>query len=496
MLKKIKLNVQIALEVLLLMALTLGVLTYFSHQALHQEAILNAELTLEGTVQDIDNILLSVEQSTGNIYLDLLEHLDAGPERMFTYSRRVVESNPNIVGCAIAFKPGYYPGRDLFMAYVHRRAFENSIKSDLVSTETFTNRPYTEQIWYTEPMNTGWIGWTNPLKADDTENEPLVDFCLPLTDKNGERVGVIAVDVSISQLSKIILDAKPSENGYSVLLARNGSYIVHPDEDKLERHTVFSLTERGGDHNVLEAAEAMLAGESGEKEFKLDGRNWCVFFKPFKRGEWEGRYDGEGTLGWSVGVVMPDDDIFGMHNKLVYLVVVIAILSLLLFFVLYTWFIRRKMKPLLGLEKSVERIADGNFDEQLEYSDRDDEIGHLQNRFRKMQHLLQEQINELEKETLQLHKRSDDLRAAYGKSEEADRMNTAFLHYMTNQMSVPAESIDRSVTTLCNNYHGISHEEVDKEVDNIQQKSKEIVELLNHMTRFTENETGKEAAHE
>lgn len=75
-------------------------------------------------------------------------------------------------------------------------------------------------------------------------------------------------------------------------------------------------------------------------------------------------------------------------------------------------------------------------------------------------------------------------------------MNTSLLHYMTNQMSVPAESIDRSVTTLCNNYHGISHEEVDKEVDNIQQKSKEIVELLNHMTNFTENETGKEAAHE
>ena len=61
MLNKLKLNVQVAVEVLLLLAVTLGILAYFSHKALRQEALRNAEQTLEGTVQDIDNILLSVE---------------------------------------------------------------------------------------------------------------------------------------------------------------------------------------------------------------------------------------------------------------------------------------------------------------------------------------------------------------------------------------------------------------------------------------------------
>ena len=203
-----------------MLAISLGILFYFSHKVLLKEAMRDAELTLEGTAQTIDNILMDVEQSTGNIYHELMEHLDE-PDRMYVYCRELVESNPNIVGCAIAFKPGYYPGKDLFMTYVHRRAFSSDIKSDLVITNSFTERPYTEQYWFTAPMNNGWFGWTDPLKGDDTENEPLVIFCLPFTDRSGERVGVISVDVSISKLSKILSAVKPSERGYSLLLAKS-----------------------------------------------------------------------------------------------------------------------------------------------------------------------------------------------------------------------------------------------------------------------------------
>ena len=80
--KKYKLNILIAGQTLLLLAVSLGVLFYFSHKALKSEAMRDAELTLESTVQNIDNILLSVEQSTGNMYYDLLEHVDE-PERMY-----------------------------------------------------------------------------------------------------------------------------------------------------------------------------------------------------------------------------------------------------------------------------------------------------------------------------------------------------------------------------------------------------------------------------
>ena len=78
-----KLSLLIASAIFMLLALSLGVLFYYSHKALCDEAMRDAEQTLEGTTQNIDNILLSVEQSAGNVYNDMLIHLDK-PERMFT----------------------------------------------------------------------------------------------------------------------------------------------------------------------------------------------------------------------------------------------------------------------------------------------------------------------------------------------------------------------------------------------------------------------------
>ena len=219
-----------------------------------------------------------------------------------------------------------------------------------------------------------------------------------------------------------------------------------------------------------------------------------MFFKPFKRVEWEGRSDWQ--LDWSVGVVYPDADIHSVHNKLLYLVVAITIVGLLLFFLLCGWLVRHELKPLSLLTQLTQRIAAGNYDESVPATNREDEVGHLQNRLRKMQDRLKEQTADLENETMQLHEHSDELRAAYGRIEENDRMKTSFLHYITNQMAVPAESIDRSVTTLCNNYHDISKDEIDKQVDNIERKSDMLVELLNHMAHFTDAETGKEANHD
>ena len=101
-------------QMVLLLVLSLAVMLYFSPQALKDEARNNAEQTLEGTVQHIDNILMTVEQTTYNIYQDVQWHLDQ-PDRMETYCREIIETYPYIVGCAIAFKPHYYAGRDLFM---------------------------------------------------------------------------------------------------------------------------------------------------------------------------------------------------------------------------------------------------------------------------------------------------------------------------------------------------------------------------------------------
>ena len=91
-------------------------------------------------------------------------------------------------------------------------------------------------------------------------------------------------------------------------------------------------------------------------------------------------------------------------------------------------------------------------------------------------------------------KHNEVLLRAYTKALEADKTKISFIHYISNKMSQPTDTIDRTVTSLCNNYHNITPQEIKQQVDMINQQSKSIVDLLNHMNKFSDSGTGKEGS--
>ena len=475
----IRLSLMIVIAIALLLLASLFVMFRFSRLSVKEEALENAKQTLDGTVQHIDNILLSVELATGNMYFSLLPDLNK-PERMSLYCRKLVESNPYIVGCAIAFMPNYYPGRELFMTYVRRDSVSTptGVEQKLIESDSYGSLPYTEQVWFTSPTLHGKPGWTDPLK-EKAEGEAITSFCLPIINRQGQYIAVLAADVSIGLLSKIVLATKPSANSYCVLLARDGSYIVHPDTNKLLHQTAFTQTEQGADPTVKEAILAMLAGETGYKYFHLDGKDSYVFYKPFERAQVPGRTIEQ--LGWSVGVIYPEEDIFNDYNRLLYYVIAIAVIGLLLLFTLCRTVIHRQLLPLLMLTRSAQRIAHGNYDEVIPDSKQQDEIGRLQDNFQQMQQSLSAHVSELEQLTTALKDREAGLREAYGHAQEANRVKTTFLHNMTNQMMKPAAAIEEDVKALCAINSENEQQAADRLTEDITRQGTSIISLLNNM---------------
>lgn len=475
---RISLMVVCAIAVLLAAALTIVLL--FARKALKEEAKQKAEQTLECTVQRIDNILLSVEQSTGNIYCSLLGNLNQPKERMFTYCRKLVETNPYIVGAAIAFEPGNDTAHgDNFMAYVHC-AYTNSLKTgDLIESTSYGETPYTEQAWYAEPLKAMHPCWINPQKDLGAGKGTLITFSLPFYNIKGQHVGLLAADVSLALLSKVVLSAKPSPNSYAVLLASDGAFIVHPDSNKLFHQTVYKQMEQDSDPTVKKAIFAMMSGQTGYKHIWLGGLDRYVFYKPFTRANVPGR--SMDNLSWSAGIIYPEDDIFGDFNRLLYTVIAIAILGLLLLLVLCQAFCHFQLLPLRLLTKSAQRIAEGHYDEPVPGSTHQDDVGRLQDHFQHMQLALSSNVSELERLTATLQERGEVLSQAYEQAKEADRMKTAFLHNMSNQMSPPVSVITKDVTTLSQHCHTIGKADASRLVDEIQQQGKVITDLLNDL---------------
>ena len=479
---RISLTVVFAIATLLMAALF--IMFHFSRKALKEEAIQKAEQTLEATVQHIDNILLSVEQGAGNIYCDMMIHLNE-PERMFDYSRALVESNPNIAGCAIAFTPYYYKEKgEHFMAYVHRTG-SGQLQSDnsaIIQAETFGNTPYTEQIWFTKVIETGRPCWINPLKDVNTEGEAIITFSIPIYDHTGKIIGVMGTDVSLDLLSDIVLAAKTSPNSYATMLASDGSYIVHPDDDKIAHHTIF--TRLSDSPTALEAGKAMVAGQTGYRQFRMDGTDSYVFYKPFKLSLVPGRSMED--IGWSVGIIYPEDDIFGDYNRLLWVVLAITVIGLLLMLILCQWFAHRQLLPLRLLSQSAQHIAEGYYDEPIPDTRQQDEVGRLQHHFQQMQKALAVNMGKLEQLTNALIDQGIVLADAYEHAKEADRMKTAFLHNMTNQMTEPVGIINKDVDSLCNHCQELKPEEADRKVTDIQRQGHKITELLNQLLTLSQ----------
>ena len=448
---------------------------------------MTAEQTLEGTIEHIDGILLSVEQSAGNIYFNMYRHLD-NPEKLYDYSRRLVESNPYVSGCAIALEPYFYKDRELFMAYYHR----SKIGSKIVRSETFGNKPYTQQVWYTEPMKRGKPCWMDPLEDLDANSEAITTFCLPIYNTEGKRIGIMGVDVTINMLSRIVLSAKPSKNSYSVMLGSDGSFIIHPDSTKRLSEKVYEQFEHGSDLSLKEAVDAMMSGQKGYKRAKIDGRECYVFYHPFTRNVATGRYLDD--MGWSVGMVYPEEDIFGDYNRLLTQVLLIAIIGILLLTLLCRFIIHRRLLPLIFLTKSAHRIASGHYDESIPDSHQNDEIGQLQNHFQQMQLALAKHVEALENMNIELQERGERLRVAYHQAQAADRLKTSFLHNMTNQMLSPVQIMSERVTDLYQ-MQTMKSQDFDRMADDIQKQGEVITDLLNHLLELSKEATGKEERH-
>ena len=470
----IKLNSLVVLEIVTLLFASLGGLFYFTRKALVEESKMDAEQRLEGTVQHVDNMLLSIEQSTGNIYHVLLEHIDQ-PDLMQTYCRKLVECNPNINGCVIAFKPDYYPDRGQFYTFVHRKKYNSP---ELIMSDEFTNIPYTQKIWYTETMKNCRPSWLDPGENRNYNLEPVVAYSLPIIDYSGECVGVIAVGMSINLLSQVVLESKPSPNSYSILLAHDGTYLIHPNRERLSGQTVFEQPDIAESPSALAAAKDMVKGGTGNMSFQMNDFTWYLFYKPFVMIKTPSR--SIGAINWSIATIYPKEDIFGEYNHLVFHVLGIVAIALLVFYMLCKKAIRKQVKPLLYLTESAERIAEGHYDESIPNVNRDDEVGEFYKHFQLMQKALAAHIAKQEEQGAILHKHHEQLQKIHQQVQEDEQVQTIFLHNVTNRMVAPAKSIDDSVNTLLDHYEDITLAEANKEKNNIKQQSETIIELLSH----------------
>ena len=380
--------------------ISVGYMFSESREAVRNEAISHATEVLNSTALRVNNIMENVEVATRNIDWLVGRHLDA-PDSMFVYSRRILVNNPYLDGCSIAFEPYYFKEKGQYFS-----AFSLNENGTITTVQEGSNMyQYFYMDWYLLPRMMNKPVWTEPFNDYNPESiassQTITSYTKPLTDKNGDVVGVISVDLALEWLSQTISSVKPYPNSYSIMLGRSGTFFVHPDSTIRSKQTIFTETMEKPNPKLTALGKAMLAGEEGMMELKMDGRDSYVFYKPL------------GNTGWSTAIVCPESDIFGGYNRLLNVVIILIIIGLLLMLLAFSRIFTHMLQPLSQLAKQAETIASGKFDENLPVIDRIDEIGKLSNSFRYMQTSLVNYIDELTRTTANKERIEGELRIAH-----------------------------------------------------------------------------------
>ena len=420
-----KLGLGVVLMAVPIFILALGLLFVQSRSFIRHEAMERANSVLNTTMQRVRNYMAAVETATNANLWSIEENFN--PDSLLSISRRVVMFNRHVNGCSITAEPDMFPqcGR-YFSAYTIR-------ENDTIITAREAAYNYYEKLWYKKPRQLGEACWVDPF--DDynegtlSATELIASYCKPLYQK-GEMVGVISTDLSFLRLAETVNTTEPPYPGaYFVLVGGDGQFFIHPDSTRLFKSTIFTDADPHNQSDLIALGHEMIAGKQGHMQVKLNGKLCYVSYQPVT-----------GTA-WSLALVCLDSEILKTYHQLTYLICILIFIGLLLILGLCRHVINRSVKPLSNLLEVSRKISKGHYEEMIPRTDREDEIGQLQNSFATMQQSLNDHVASIRMASEETQKRNEELVHAMKLAEESVRQKNLFIQNVSHQIRTPLNII-------------------------------------------------------
>jgi methyl-accepting chemotaxis protein len=131
------------------------------------------------------------------------------------------------------------------------------------------------RVWHQAAMaNPGVTMLVDPY-VDAETNELVITISRTVKNKNGTTIGVIAVDVLLDKLTAIVLAEKITDDGSTVLIDKDGAYIVHPDISFVLEKNIFDEMPGLDKRSTLSSTvNVVFHGNDYVASSPVDGTEW------------------------------------------------------------------------------------------------------------------------------------------------------------------------------------------------------------------------------
>lgn len=311
-----------------------------------------------------------------------------------------LDATPDAYGAAAAYEPGAFaPGVARFAPYACRR----DGRPTLVSLG-YEDR-YELENWYLVPRELGRPVWSEPYFDESGGDIVMATYSVPIFRTDGARrifLGVVTADVSLDWLRGQVGKIAMYRSGYAFVVSRNGVYVSHPDNRLVMRESVFSLAEEAGSQELRAVGRDMVQGREGFArlpDFVLGKPAWLAY-APLR------------ATGWSMGVIVPEDELFADLRRLGREVALLGAGGFVLLFLVIAAIATSITRPLSRLAATATEIATGNLDAPVPLAGSRDEVGTLARSFERMRLALKDYIADLTATTKAKERLESELKIA------------------------------------------------------------------------------------
>ncbi len=329
-----------------------------------------------------------------------LEYSDDQKHLLEELLQSSVDNNNDIVGAGIAFEPYRFDKKFCYYDLYYSK-FQHDV---ILHNDSSYN--YFYEDWYQIPIELKTPVWSEPYYDEAGAKIVMASYSVPFyRHVKGKRTltGVVAVDVSLSYLRKIVSSIKVEDTGYGFLISRNGTFMTHPLQNLVMNESIFSIAEERNDPALRNIGRNMVRGKSQVAAFK-DFKNKTSSII---------RYAPIPSTGWSLGVVFPIDESMKEIISLTRIVFMLVVTGSIVILVVVILVSRSITRPLRVLVQKTDEVAKGNLNFELLPLRAKDEVGRLTDSFISMRESLKRHIRELTEATAAKERIESELKIAH-----------------------------------------------------------------------------------
>ena len=193
--------------------------------------------------------------------------------------------------------------------------------------------------------------WSEPLKCKRNDNLVVSYYAPVMRAYKGQKpvhVGEVVCELSLHELNKSVNNVKIGENGYAILITREGKFLTHPNPDLIFEGNVFDISERtlrGADIDLKKVFGEGLEGSVIVYPAHLNYEKAWVYHTPIE------------SNGWMLVFVQPYTELFEPLYLPVLQMLFFSVLGILVIYLLVTYITNRQIQPLSSVTEQLKRFS-------------------------------------------------------------------------------------------------------------------------------------------